>query len=233
MNSSNELRKIAKELVAYPEILTKLPQRDKDNISRQYSISDNSKQNEIDKSQATKKPYSDGLLIYVADNKIIAYGIGTGFTTLTREFRDSNRKQVIESSDKIYYITEDKSVRPKVLERQQQHEDQRRDDEGITQLEERFKQFVKIKLPKLEEKLYEKLNKLEVTFANGLKTVKEKALNGKLYSFDNLAKEMKINDVFKEVLIIGDAINTSKNTYIRRKNDFDYAVKKINDALKI
>jgi len=231
---SNEIRKIAKWLVAYPEILKQIPQGTKNSISKTYGISDNSKQIEINKADANKKQYGEKLLVYVDEKgKVMGTGYGTNLWTfgLGRKER-ANRKQLIEWSDKIYYITEDPEVKEKTQERYKSIYD----NPEAKAVRDRMEKFIKIKRPKLEEKMDEKIKELENAFHNGMDVLKSEALKGNLFSSSDVLKKLNLDKALKDIGIIGHelwATNSYYPSYTKNVDDVNSAVKAINNALSI
>lgn len=104
----------------FPKHFVGLQPRDKDYISRVYSVGPKSKETKIDAKQGTKKPYRDQLLIWVDGNdEIIGWGIGANVTderrkSYWRRQPGASRKQMqdyaISSGGYAIAVSQDDSI---------------------------------------------------------------------------------------------------------------------------
>jgi len=158
------MRKTAQYLVQstqFPRILTKLPKSERNQISRSYSLGPNSKSSIISKSDATKKPYSDMLLIYEENGKPVAYGIGASeiyqFNNRKNSiYSDTGRKWWIANADKIWAVTKDegrKPSNPRVLDSTNSLEQKSIEDTAKKLLQMKTKKYQIIIGKYIEEKL--------------------------------------------------------------------------------
>lgn len=124
MDILEKLNVILEEVIeeAYPSILKKIPKDTRRYLSSSYFIGTNSSAEQISPEQATKKPYSTMLLIYIDSNgDVLGYGQGSYVNALSTRNRGrfyrrggyrgiTTRKGMIDASSEIWAIYPDASV---------------------------------------------------------------------------------------------------------------------------
>ncbi len=99
-------------LEAFPPIFLELPHSVKKIISKTFTVGPDSKQSEIKKIDATKSPYSKGLLITTdSDFNPMGYIIGANIGNMPdNDETYENRADMLNKANHIYYISPDEKT---------------------------------------------------------------------------------------------------------------------------
>ena len=194
----------------------KIKQRDIDSFARYHYIDDNSQLMEIhDHKKASRKPYSNNILIYVNNQgKAMGYSLGSSIYVFGRSYRreKTTRKQMIAESSHIFWVN--RPTQEKVLELRRERS---RNYQYSTI--EKSRETMIVKYHERLKNLYTKLNQ------DRFKTLQQKYI-----------KEMR-NEMlqkFDEILEKADGKDTVswKVDYIKASNTKLKNLEKLMDGLK-
>ena len=224
---------------SYPPILLTLKPDERASLARWRGAGEGATQTEIEKSQVTKKPYSneDSLLVYVAKGKVFAYGNGShisvvhsniqdavpGYRSWSRRSRtDLKRKDCIAFADQIFYISTDQAS----ISQQRQERSAAKPNATYDQAEAfktRASNLMQTYFKRIEDKVVKLKDELVALDAELLGSLVERVMSGSHYSWDKpeevYGKSYDSNkrvsyrfSLIKKIFSYSEAVKDMKNT---------------------